>query len=111
MKSIKPYSLFAYKQIDGRITFRIKPQNKVDLILSDIRQMAIDFPTYAKNLETNIILMSFDVNALVTFDAHFNLFGDSYEDFIKKGIPCVFYITNSDVFVEALNPDDFFAKY
>ena len=111
MKSIKPYSLFAYKQIDGRITYRIKPQHKVDLILSDIRQMALDFPTQAKNLETNIILMSFEPTALVTFDAHFNLFGDSYEDFIKKGIPCVFYINDTDVFIEELNPDDFFAKY
>ena len=108
---IAPYSIFRYRQVDGRITFRVAPINGLDILLTNVAQMAVDYPPHMLTIQCNIVLISFDPLALVTFDFSYHLFGEDYVELIHQGTPIVFFIRNHDVFVEALNPDDFFAKY
>ena len=108
---IYPYSLFRYRQVDGRITFRIKPINGSNILLTNVRQMAVDSPPRMLTKQCNIVLMSFNPLAFITFDASFNLIGEDYEELIRNGIPVTFQILGRDVLVEPLNADEFFASY
>lgn len=108
---VKPYSLFQYAQIDGRITYRILPHRGRNLLLTNIKQLAIDHcHDDVERLKCDLILLSFEPTALVTFDAQYNVVGD-YESLIKEGTPVVFFIQGDVVFAEALNIEDFSAKY
>ena len=108
---VAPYSIFRYRQVDGRIKFRVSPLEGSDLLLTNIAQMAVDHPPHTRNQQSNIVLMSFDPQALITFDAYYQLKEDNYKELIQKGIPLAFYIRDQEVTYEPLVPEDFFASY
>ena len=108
---VAPYSLFRYRQVDGRIKFRVSPLDGSDLLLSNVAQMAVDHPPHVGPLQCNIVLISFDPQALITFDAYYQFNEDNYRQLIQKGIPIAFYIRGNKVFYEPLVAEDFFASY
>ena len=100
----KPYSLYQYGQLDGRVTFAHIPRR--DMLLVNVKQMAL---YYNPSARCNLVVMSFEPNSRISFDARYMV--PPFDDIIAEGKPFIVGIQNGLVEIEPLDPNRFFCKY
>ena len=98
---MKPYSLYQYRNFDGRIGYRLFP--RTNCLLLNVAQLDV---LYNPQTRCTLVLMSFEKDCKLTFDARYTI--PDYGDLIAEGNPLVFEIDHGLVDVGVLNPQDFF---
>lgn len=95
----KSYSLFGYRQVDGRTSFSLTPWPKLDCLLVNIKQLDIYFTPKA---DSNLVLLSWEEGFRLGFDARYHVCGE-----LGSGAPQVIMIRGSEVIIEPLDYDYF----
>ena len=104
----RPYTLYAYRQTDGRITFVVNPYR--DALLVNVRQMRLKFDSKA---DCNLILLSWDKDFLFTWDARYNveldprLESDNLRQLTADGQPLVLMARGRRLRIEPLDQNYF----
>ena len=100
----RPYSMYGYGQVDGRIKFDHYPRR--DMLLVNITQMTL---YYNPSARCNLIVMSFEPNCRIWTDSRY--VGIPFEDLIAEGNPFVLGIRDGFIESEPLDPNKFFCKF
>ena len=95
----KSYSLFGYRQVDGRRCFGLTPWPRFDCLLVNIRQLDVYFTPKA---DANLVLLSWEEGFRLGFDARYKVCGE-----LNAGTPQVIMIRGGEVQIEPLDYDYF----
>lgn len=104
MINYRPYSLYAYGQVDGRVTFAHTPHR--DNILVNIKQLTL---YYNPSAVCNLVVMSYDPGCRIWIDGRYAV--SPFEDWIEEGTPFVLGVRYGCIVCESLDPNRFFARY
>ena len=109
MINYRPYSLYAYGQVDGRHSFQYRPQWGKNMIVCNVTQLDILWNEQFPDTECVLVFLSYIKGCKLCFDARYMV--PEFDDILEEGSPFVVGIRNGLVEVEELDANLFHGGY